>query len=137
MKINITPKALGFAIHRVLASQRVTPGCSISMKELLDAWPQTMLRRTDLANGLESLRKSGHVALEKTPEGPSIRLINEDFGLVRTLEDREAVAMLSRVREMRRRPAMHLTTLVRQAHSRRGGDRKTMSAPPAVVPTSS
>ena len=106
------------------------------MKELLDAWPQTMLRRTDLAHGLEWLRKSGHVALEKTPEGPSIRLINEDFGLVRTVEDREAVAMLARVRELRRRPAMHLTTLVRQAHSRRGGDRKA-TPPPVVVPTSS
>lgn len=123
MKINITPKALGFAIHRVMASHQVTAGCSISMKELLEAWPQTMLRRIDLAKGLEALRQSGHVALEKTPEGPQIRLINEEFGLVRTAQDREAVAMLARLREMRRRPAMHLSTLVRQTHTRRDGDR--------------
>lgn len=122
MKINITPKAIGFAIHRVFASLQVSPGCSISMKDMLDAWPQTTLRRIDLANGLESLRKSGHVALEKTAEGPAIRLLKEDFGLVRTLEDREAVAMLGRLREMRRRPAMHLTRLVQQSRTRRTGD---------------
>lgn len=120
--MQITPKTLGFAIHRVLSAQRVSPGCSISMKALLEAWPETMLRRRDLALGLEHLRKAGFVSLEQSDEGPSIRLINEEFGLVRTTQDREAIAVLARLRETRRRPSSHLSRLVQQQHVRRRSD---------------
>lgn len=110
--MNITPKAITFAIHRVLVGLQVGVGCSVPVKEFMTVWPDTLLRKADLGKGLEALRQSGHIALEQTADGPAVRLLNEDFGLVRTLQDREAIATLNRLREARRRPQGHLASLV-------------------------
>lgn len=110
--MNITSKTVDFAIHRVLAGQQITQGCSFPLKELMAIWPETLLRRGDLIKGLEALKQSGHLAIDQTPDGPMVRLINEEFGLVRTLQDREAIATLNRLRDSRRRPQSHMSGLV-------------------------
>jgi hypothetical protein len=110
--MNITPKAIAFAIHRIFASHQVGVGCSLPLKQFMAAWPETLLRKADLGKGLEALRKTGHIEMNQTAEGPAVRLLNEDFGLVRTLQDREAIATLNRLRDARRRPQGHLASLV-------------------------
>ena len=110
--MNITPKAVGFAIHRLLVSQRVHQGCSLPLKELMRLWPETLLRKSDLGKGLDALRLAGHVAVESTSEGPVVRLLNEEFGLIRTPQDREAISTLNRLRDARRRPQSHLAALL-------------------------
>jgi len=121
--MKITPKTIAFAIHRVLAAHQVCVGCGMPLRELMGIWPETMLRRGDLIAGLEQLRLSAHLAIEQTPEGPKVRLLDESFGLVSTAEDRAAVATLNKLREMRKRPAGHLHTLLPSSvFSRRNGD---------------
>ncbi len=121
--MKITPKAIGYAIHRIFASQKVGQGCSLPLKTLMEVWPETLLRKADLGKGLEALRKAGYIAVEQTPEGMVIRLLDEQFGLVRTLQDQEAIAALTRLREVRRRPQGHLDALLGGAKmSRRPGD---------------
>lgn len=120
--MNITTKSLVYAIHRVLAAQGVSTGCSVDMPQMLDGWRETLLRKRDLIEGLETLRKSGHVALEQTPQGPRIRLLHDDFGLVRTKEDHEALAVLNRLRLHRQKPKRHLGTLLGKTVGRRSGD---------------
>jgi hypothetical protein len=110
--MKITPKTIEFAIHRVLAAQQVCVGCGMPLRELIRIWPETMLRRGDLIAGLERLRLSGHLAIEQASEGPQVRLLDESFGLVTTAEDRAAVATLHQLRELRKRPAGHLQTLL-------------------------
>lgn len=127
--MNITPKTVDFAIHRVLVGRQVAHGCSFPLKEFLAVWPETLLRRGDLIKGLEGLRQSGHLAIDQTPDGPMVRLVNEEFGLVRTLEDREAIAALNRLRDSRRRPQAHLAGLVASV---RFGRRRGEEAPPPV-----
>tara|TARA_R110000787_G_scaffold84079_2_gene180432 strand:+ start:2891 stop:3265 length:375 start_codon:yes stop_codon:yes gene_type:complete len=122
--MNITPKTLGFAIHRIMVVNRVTRGCSISMKDMLEAWRETLLRRRDLVDGLEALRKSGHLALEQTPDGPQLRMLDESFGLIRTERDREALSQLNRLRNSRSRPTTHLGQLTPKKTGRRGDDPK-------------
>lgn len=129
--MKVTPKAITFAIHRVLTIKGVTPGCSISMPLLLEAWRDSMLRRGDLIEGLELLRKTGYVALEQTAQGPCIRLLKESFGLVRTAEDREALSVLSRARAKRQRHQPHLAHLVAKKSGRRPGD--PVPTPPTQV----
>lgn len=126
--MNITPKTVDFAIHRLLVGHQVTHGCSFPLKQLVAVWPETLLRRGDLIMGLEGLRRSGHLAIEQTPDGPMVRLINEEFGLVRTSQDREAIAVLNRLRDSRR-PQSHLSGLVASLRAgRRPGDGSSTSA---------
>jgi hypothetical protein len=121
--MKITAKTIQFAIHRVLAAHQVCVGCSMPLRELIRIWPETMLRRGDLIAGLETLRLSGHLAIEQTPDGPKVRLRDESFGLVTTSEDRTAVATLNSLREVRKRPSGHLQTLLPSTvFSRRNGD---------------
>lgn len=122
--MNITAKTIAFAIHRVLvAQQHVCVGCGMPLRELIRIWPETMLRRGDLIAGLEHLRIAGHLAIEQTPEGPIVRLLDESFGLVSTSEDRAAITTLDRLRLIRKRPAGHLQTLLPSiSFGRRTGD---------------
>lgn len=121
--MHITPKAVGYAIHRILTANRIAVGCSISLRELMDLWPESLLRKSDLGKGLEALRKAGHIVVEQQPDGPAIRVLDEDFGLVRTPQDRDAVASLNRLREVRRRPAAHMAGLVQSVRfGRRPGE---------------
>lgn len=121
--MNIPPKAIHYAIHGLLARHQVEQGFSFPLKQLMAEWPGTALRRGDLIKGLEGLRKSGHLSIDQTPEGPMVRLINEDFGLIVTAQDRDAVTMLTRLRELRRRPQSHVAALVPdQKHARRPGE---------------
>lgn len=111
--MKITSRTIGYAIHRVFVSQQIGQGCSLPLKALMEVWPETLLRRVDLGRGLEALRKAGHIAVEQqAPEGPALRLLDEEFGLVRTAQDQEAVAALTRLREGRRRPQAHLAALL-------------------------
>ncbi len=121
--MNITPRAIDFAIHRLLTGRQVTLGCSFPLKELMQIWPETLLRRGDLIQGLESLRHAGHLTIDQTAEGPMVRLMSEEFGLIRTREDREAIATLNRLREVRRRPQSHMVGLIGGLQfTRRPGD---------------
>lgn len=110
--MKITHKAVGYAIHRIFQSQQVGQGCSLSLKTLMDVWPETLLRRADLGRGLEALRNAGHIGLEQTADGPVVRLLDEQFGLVRSSQDQEAVSTLTRLRDARRRPQAHLAALL-------------------------
>ncbi len=121
--MNITPKAIQFAIHGLLVRNQIAQGFSLPLKQLMAEWPETSLRRGDLVKGLEALRQSGHLALEQTPEGAVVRMLNEDFGLVVTQQDRDAVTALTRLRESRRRPQSHVAGLVpNQKLARRPGE---------------
>ena len=110
--MKITPKTIEFAIHRVLAAQQVCIGCGMPLRDLIRIWPETMLRRGDLIAGLEQLRASRHLAIEHSPDGPKVLLLDESFGLVTTAEDRDAVAVLNGLRQKRKRPGGHLQTLL-------------------------
>lgn len=121
--MDITPKTIGYAIHRLLAARGIQQGSSLALRTLAEDWPETLLRKTDLGVGIEALRKSGHLALEHAQEGPVVRLLNEQFGMIRTLQDREAVATLGRLREARRPPKPHLVALLgAKAQGRRRGE---------------
>lgn len=121
--MKITPKTIAFAIHRVLVARQVCVGCGLPLRELIRIWPETMLRRGDLIAGLEQLRVSRHLAIEHAPDGPKVLLLDESFGLVTTAEDRDAVAALNGLRQLRKRPAGHLQSLLPStAFSRRVGD---------------
>ncbi|MGH8518761.1 MAG: hypothetical protein ACREUE_15020, partial [Panacagrimonas sp.] len=101
----------------------VCVGCGMPLRELMRIWPETSLRRGDLIAGLEKLRLSNHLAIEPTLDGPSVRLLDESFGLVTTAEDRDAVSALNTLRELRKRPAGHLATLLTtSAFGRRTND---------------
>ena len=123
VSLKITPKAIGFAIHGPLSALRIGQGCSLSLRELAADWAETSLRKTDLGVGLEALRMAGHLSLEHTPQGPMIRLLDEQFGMIRTEHDRQAVATLRHLRETRRRPQSHLAALIKTPRSgRRQGE---------------
>ena len=110
--MNITPKTVHLALSRLLSTRQMSQGDTYPLKDLIAAWPETLLRRGDLIQGLEGLRQSGHLSIDQTSYGPMVRLINGEFGLIRTARDREAVATLNRLREARRRPNSHLAGLV-------------------------
>jgi hypothetical protein len=121
--MNITPKVIQFAIHRVLAARQVCVGCGMPLRELMRIWPETMLRRGDLIAGLEQLRASRHLTIEPSLDGPKVVLLDESFSLVTSADDRAAVATLNSLREVRKRPAGHLQTLLPStAFARRMGD---------------
>lgn len=121
--MKITPKTVEFAIHRVMVAQQVCVGCGMPLRELIALWPETMLRRGDLVVGLERLQASRHLAIEQAAGGPKVLLLDESFGLVTTAEDRDAVATLNSLREVRNRPRGHLKTLLPSAtFARRTGD---------------
>ncbi|MCC2656317.1 MAG: hypothetical protein K0Q76_1425 [Panacagrimonas sp.] len=110
--MKITPKTIEYAIHRVLVSRQVCVGCGMPLRELIQIWPETMLRRGDLIAGLERLRASRHLAIEQAADGPRVTLLDESFSLVSTADDRAAVTALNTLREARKRPAAHLKTLL-------------------------
>lgn len=121
--MKITSKTIEYAIHRVLVSRQVCVGCGMPLRELIAVWPETMLRRGDLIAGLEQLRLSRHLAIEHAADGPKVLLLDESFGLVSTNEDRAAVATLNSLREVRKRPAGHLHSLLpAETLARRTGD---------------
>lgn len=121
--MKITPKVVQYAIHRVLAAQQVCVGCGMPLRELMRLWPETMLRRGDLIAGLEQLRASRHLAIEASPDGPKVVLIDESFSLVSSADDRAAISTLNSLREVRKRPAGHLQTLLPSTvFARRTGD---------------
>ena len=122
--MTITPKMLWLAVYGVFTSQSVSVGCSLSLKEIMENWPTTGLRRSDLGPALESLRRRNYIKVEPTDEGPRIRLLDEQFGLLTSgKEDMEASAALTKLRDARRRPTGHLSTLVTKKDGRRSGDR--------------
>jgi hypothetical protein len=121
--LKITPKTIEYAIHRVLVSRQVCVGCGMPLRELINIWPETMLRRGDLITGLERLRASRHLAIEQAADGPKVMLLDESFSLVSTVDDRAAVAALNTLREVRKRTAGHLKTLLPSAaFARRNSD---------------
>ena len=117
--MKITPKVLDYAIHAIFLRHLVGVGCSLPLKTFAQSWQEAGLRKPDLGKGLEALRKAGKVALEPTEEGTVVRLLDEDFGLVETLEDWNNVQTLMQVREARRRPMSHMTSLAPAQSERR------------------
>ncbi|HKY93363.1 MAG TPA: hypothetical protein VJM11_20090 [Nevskiaceae bacterium] len=123
--MTITPKMLWLAVYGVFTSHAVCVGCSLSLKEIMESWPQSGLRRSDLGPALESLRRRNYIKVEPTDEGPRIRLVDEQFGLLTSgKEDMEAARALASLREARRRPTAHLATLVGRPDGRRSSDRR-------------
>jgi hypothetical protein len=123
--MTITPKMLWLAVYGVFTSHSVCVGCSLTLKEIMEAWPQSGLRRSDLGPALESLRRRNFIKVEPTDEGPRIRLLDEQFGLLTTgKEDLQASRELTKLREARRRPTAHLVSLVGQKEGRRVNDRR-------------
>lgn len=127
--MNITPKVIGYAIHRILASQQITPGCSIPLKTLMELWPSSLLRRKDLGHGVQVLLQDGCIAIEQAPEGPVLRLINESFSLVNGAKDRDALDVLKRVRDLRHRPASFVSALMPASVAPLGRRRADRSPP--------
>lgn len=106
-------KSIWLAVYRIFSSARVGAGCSLSLKEMMQAWADTGLRQRDLAGALESLSRAGFLKLEMSPEGPRARMIDEGFGLLRAdSKDQIAVTSLERLRESRVRPASHIAGLL-------------------------
>jgi hypothetical protein len=123
--MTITPKMLWLAVYEVFTSNAVCAGCSLSLKEIMESWPRSGLRRSDLGPALESLRRNNYVKVEPTDEGPRIRLLDEAFGLLTSgKEDMEASRQLTLLRDARRRPTAHLATLVGKQDGRRASDRR-------------
>src|SRR4051812_30063641 len=118
--MTISPKMLWLAVYEVFTSNAVSVGCSLTLKEIMESWPTSGLRRSDLGPALESLRRSNFIKVEPTDEGPRIRLLDEAFGLLTSgKEDLEASRQLTRLRDLRRRPTAHLATLVAKQDGRR------------------
>lgn len=118
----IKPKTIFFAIHGIFAKRQIEPGNVLSMQTLVQAWPETMLRETDLARGLEALRKGGFVALETSMFGPEVRLLNDRFAQVVTEDDQRALAALALLRKVRVRPSRAAGATVKAPTGRRPGD---------------
>lgn len=132
--MKISSKALWLALHRVLTSEGVNTGDSISLKTLMQAWNETGLRQSDLAAALESLVLDGFIRLSGTEHGPSVQLLDEQFGELRpNSHDRELVDRLDILRRQRRPHASHLAPLMeRIIDGRRAEDRPTPSLPRAA-----
>ncbi|MGQ0528629.1 MAG: hypothetical protein ACT4PG_02195 [Panacagrimonas sp.] len=109
--MKVTPKVIDYAIHAIFLRHLVGVGSSLSLKIMAQDWQEAGLRKPDLGKGLEALRKAGRVALEQTTDGTVVRLLNEDFGLVVTLDDWSAAETLSKLRAARRRPMSHMASL--------------------------
>lgn len=123
--MHVTLKTLWLATYRVFSARLVLAGCSMTLREVMEDWKNTGLRKTDLATALESLQREGYIRLESTPAGRVVRLVNEEFGLLRpgNKEDQEAAKTLVQIRELRRRPQGHLGSLSgRPAVGRRKSD---------------
>lgn len=127
--MTVTPKMLWLAVYGVFTSNSVCAGCSLSLKEFMEAWPQSGLRRSDLGPALESLRRAGFIGVEATPEGQRVRLLDEQFGLLTSgKEDIEAAQRLAVLRNSRRRPIAHVTAIVGNKQGRRAKDRLAHAA---------
>lgn len=109
LRMNVTPKVIGYAIHGILVAHKVGVGCSLPLRVFMETWPETGLRKPDLGQGIGALREAGAVRLENTDEGVVVRVLDEHFGLVLTDTDRKAVETLRKLRDARRRPATLLT----------------------------
>lgn len=129
--MNVTLKTIWLAIHQIFGSRQVAVGCSLRPIEVTEAWKDCGLRQSDLAKGLLSLTRGGFIRLESTPEGPAVRLLNEEFGLLRASDarDQEAANTLVLIRQMRRRSDRHLAGLVGgQKNGRRRDDQGESAA---------
>lgn len=105
MRMNITTKTLWLAVYRVFSLERVPIDCSLSLQKMMDDWLDSGLREGDLSAGLESLSAAGFIRLEVGEDGPSARLLDEQFGLLRPhTDDRQAAELLEDLRQKRRRP---------------------------------
>lgn len=122
--MNVPLKTIWLAIHQIFSSRQVTVGCSLDPREITEGFKASGLRQSDLARGLTSLTRGGFIRLENTPDGPVVRLLNEEFGLLRATDarDREAANTLVCIRQMRRRPEGHLAGLVGGSKSGRRRD---------------
>ena len=109
--MKITPKVIDYSIHAIFLNHLVGVGCSLPLKTFAHDWQEAGLRKSDLGTGLEALRKLGRISLEQTAEGMVVRLLNEDFGLAETLDDRNAADTLTKLRAARRRPMAHMTSI--------------------------
>lgn len=134
--MNVTLKTIWLATHRVFSARLVPVGCSLTLREMMEGWKDCGLRKTDLATALQSLEREGYVRIETTPAGRVIRLLNEEFGLLRPGDaaDQEAARTLVRIRELRRRPMGHMTALAGGAKTgRRKSDRSQGAASTAAI----
>ena len=121
--MNLSSKALWLALHRVLSREQIGVGCSMTLKTAMQAWSETGLRQADLARCLDSLVSVGFLALESTRDGPVLRVLDEQFGLMRPGHaDRELVDKLELLRQSRRRRHSHLGLLVGIPDGRRASD---------------
>ncbi|MGQ0620332.1 MAG: hypothetical protein ACT4QA_10485 [Panacagrimonas sp.] len=112
--MNVTLKTIWLAIHQIFSSRLIAVGCSLTPGEITEGFKASGLRQSDLAKGLTSLTRAGFIRLENAPDGPVVRLLNEEFGLLRASDarDQEAANTLVGIRQMRRRSKEHLTGLV-------------------------
>lgn len=123
--MHISTKTLWLALHRVFSVHSVGVGCSLSLKDIMDAWPESGLRQADLGRALESLGRAGFVKLEMSEEGPRVKMIDEQFGLLRShSDDQKALKDLAMLRDSRRRPSGHLKSIVQQREDRRSDDHR-------------
>lgn len=89
-------------------------GSSLSLKALMIDWADSGLRESDLAQGLESLVHAGFVQLEVGTAGPSARLLDDRFGVLRpAMNDHQVLAWLERLRQTRLRRSAHIDKPVR------------------------
>ncbi len=121
--MNLSSKALWLALYRILSLDQVGVGCSMTLRTAMQAWSETGLRQADLARCLDSLAGAGFVALESTWQGPVLRVLDEQFGLIRPGHaDRELVDKLDQLRQTRRRRHTHLSGLACIPDDRRASD---------------
>lgn len=126
--MKLSAKTLYLALYRVLASEGIGTGCTLPLRHLMQAWSQTGLRQSDLARALEYLLADGFGRLESTAEGPVLRVLDEQFGLLRPgTEDRSLVEQLDQIRHARRHRDAHLGTLAGVRDGRRDQDRRPVA----------
>jgi hypothetical protein len=120
----VTDKTRWLAVHRIFLANRVDAGATLPLKTLNDEWKHSGLRQNDLPQGLESLIRSKYLRLERGPDGPRLRLLDESFGLIgASPADERALETLQLLRQRRRVPE-HLRPHVVQPSGRRTGDTK-------------
>lgn len=99
--MQITPKTIFYAVHSIFESRNVRVGGSLTLDTISKAWPETRLRRLDMGRGLEALSRAGYLAMNRTPFGVEVQLLDNQFARVISEEDRKAMAMFNLVRKLR------------------------------------
>lgn len=127
--MHIPTKSIWLAVHRIFDDARVEVGQSLGLRELMTAWGDVGLRQRDLAGALDTLTRTGHLALEMTEQGPSARLLSNSFGaLSRDGRDQSALRSLALLRQQRHVPAHIKTLRLAQSDNRRREDRVAEAA---------